>query len=92
MTAYMIVEASIRDEDSRARYSSQVGPILQQFGGEIIAHGPWELLFGEPAFDNGLIVQFPDKEIALAWYNSPAYQALVDLRTAGLDCRFRLIG
>jgi uncharacterized protein (DUF1330 family) len=25
-------------------------------------------------------------------YNSPAYQALLDIRDAALDCRFRLIG
>ncbi|MGY3591359.1 uncharacterized protein (DUF1330 family) [Bradyrhizobium sp. USDA 4341] len=33
-----------------------------------------------------------DKDSALAWYNSPAYQALLDFRDAALDCRFRLIG
>jgi uncharacterized protein (DUF1330 family) len=31
-------------------------------------------------------------DTALAWYNSPTYQALLDIRNAALDCRFRLVG
>jgi uncharacterized protein (DUF1330 family) len=92
MTAYVIVEATVRDEAARDRYGSQVGPILREFGGEVLAFGPWQLLFGEPAFKNGMIVRFPDKETALAWHESPAYQALLDIRAAALDCRLRLVG
>jgi uncharacterized protein (DUF1330 family) len=47
---------------------------------------------GEPAYDNGMIITFPDKETALAWYSAPEYQALLELRDKGLDSRFRLIG
>lgn len=91
MTAYVIVEATVRDEASRDRYGAQLGPILREFGGEILVFGPWQMLFGEPAYNNGMIVRFPNKETALAWHQSPAYQALLDIRTAALDCRFRLI-
>jgi hypothetical protein len=31
MSAYVIVEASVRDKAARERYSSQVGPILRKF-------------------------------------------------------------
>jgi uncharacterized protein (DUF1330 family) len=64
----------------------------KEFGGEVLAFGPWEVLFGEGAYHNGMIVRFPDKDTALAWYNSPTYQALLDIRNAALDCRFRLVG
>jgi uncharacterized protein (DUF1330 family) len=50
------------------------------------------LLFGEAAYQNGLLIRFPDKEAALAWYNSPDYRALLDIRGVALDCRFRLLG
>jgi uncharacterized protein (DUF1330 family) len=33
MSAYVIVEASVRDKESRIRYGSQGGPLLQEFGG-----------------------------------------------------------
>jgi uncharacterized protein (DUF1330 family) len=39
-----------------------------------------------------MIVRFPDKDTALAWYNSPADQAVLDIRDAALDCRFRFVG
>jgi uncharacterized protein (DUF1330 family) len=35
VSAYVIVEASVLDEESRDRYGSQVGPILRKFGGEV---------------------------------------------------------
>jgi uncharacterized protein (DUF1330 family) len=50
------------------------------------------MILGERAYQNGMIVRFPDKDTALSWYNSPAYQALLDIRNAALDCRFRLVG
>jgi len=91
MSAYVIVEATVLDEESRCRYGSQVEPILREFSGEVIAFGPWQVLFGEPAFDNGMIIRFPDNQTALAWYKSPAYQSLLEIRAAALDCRFRLV-
>ena len=91
MSAYVIVEATVLDAESRNRYASQVEPLFREFGAEVIAFGPWQVLSGEPAFDNGMIIRFPDNETALAWYQSPAYQSLLEIRGAALDCRFRLV-
>lgn len=92
MSAYLVIEGIVRDRETLDRYASQAIPLIRQFGGEVVAFGPWGLLAGEPAYDNGMIVRFPDKDTVLAWYNSPAYQALLDIRDAGLDCRFRVVG
>jgi uncharacterized protein (DUF1330 family) len=92
MTAYLVIEGTPRDKEALGHYGSQAIPLIKQFGGEVLAFGPWELIFGEGAYHNGMIVRFPDKDTALAWYNSPAYQALLDIRNAALDCRFRLVG
>lgn len=40
MSAYLIIEASVRDKAARERYSSQAGPILRKFYGEVLAVGP----------------------------------------------------
>lgn len=50
------------------------------------------VLAGEPGRDMGMVIRFEDKDAALAWYNSPDYQALQDIRDVALDCRFRLVG
>ena len=92
MSAYIVVEGTPRDKEALGRYGSQAIQLIKEFGGEVLAFGPWELIFGEGAYHNGMIVHFPDRETALAWYNSPAYQGLLDLRNTALDCRFRLVG
>jgi uncharacterized protein (DUF1330 family) len=48
MSAYVIVEATVLDEESRNRYASQVEPLFREFGAEVIAFGPWQVLSGEP--------------------------------------------
>src|ERR1700692_3552238 len=52
MSAYVVGEASVRDLEFRDRYAPQVGPILQEFGGEVVSFGPWQISLGEPAFNN----------------------------------------
>ena len=91
MSAYVVVEASIRDGEALKTYGSKAGPIIKEFGGEVLVLGPWLLLFGEPAFSNGMIIRFADRERALAFYHSPAYQELLDIRATAFDCRFRLV-
>ena len=92
MSAYVVVELTVKDQDARSRYANAAGPVLKEFGGEFIGSGPWETLAGEAAFTSGAIIRFADRETALAWYNSPGYQATLADRAIALDCRFRLIG
>ncbi len=92
MSAYVVVELTVKNTAAKDRYSSAAGPVLKQFGGEFIAGGPWDVLTGEPAFTNGVIIRFADRDTAIAWYNSPEYQATFGDRATGIDCRFRLIG
>jgi len=92
MTTYVIVEATVRDKEALGRYGPQAIASIRQSGGEVLAFGPWELIFGEGAYHNGMIVRFADKDTALSWYNSPTYQALLDIRNVALDCRIRLVG
>ena len=69
MTAYMISELTLRDQEALGRYREEVGPVLKQFGGELLAVSPWHVFHGEPAYEIGTIISFPDKTSALAWYN-----------------------
>ena len=69
MTAYLIVESTLRDAEALDRYRKEVGPALKQIGGELLAVSPWHVFHGEPAYEIGTIISFPDKTSALAWYN-----------------------
>jgi hypothetical protein len=50
MSAYIVIEGVVRDKEALARYGSQATPLIKQFGGEILAFGPWEVIYGEAAY------------------------------------------
>jgi uncharacterized protein (DUF1330 family) len=37
------------------------------------------------------VIEFPDKESAINWYNSAAYQAIIPLREQGMHSQFHLV-
>jgi uncharacterized protein (DUF1330 family) len=92
MSAYVIVEFTVRDPDVyREKYAGNAGKTAKEYGAEILANSKWEILDGAPMFSSGVIVQFPDNETALSWYNSPEYQQLIDVRGIAMDVRFSLL-
>jgi uncharacterized protein (DUF1330 family) len=62
-------------------YLQRIDATLKPFGGLFIIHGgPVDRLEGHWSGDL-IVIQFPDRDAAHAWYASPAYQAIVRLRT-----------
>jgi uncharacterized protein (DUF1330 family) len=63
------------------RYLEEIDATLRPFGGRFVVHdGEVELLEGEwPG--HLVVIEFPDRARARAWYRSPAYQSIVRLRT-----------
>ena len=62
-------------------YLQRIDATLAPFGGRFIVHGAEvEILEGSwPGFL--IVIEFPDRDRASAWYNSAAYQEIVTLRT-----------
>ncbi len=94
MAAYMIVTANISDRDRFINgYGKSAGALVSKFGGRYILMGPGaELLEG--SFGNGasmVISQWPDKETAKRFWNSPEYQEVKKLREGIADCQVLLI-
>jgi uncharacterized protein (DUF1330 family) len=62
-------------------YLHRIDATLAPFDGRFLVHGG-ELDLIEGAWPGHLIViEFPDRERARAWYASPAYRAIIALRT-----------
>jgi uncharacterized protein (DUF1330 family) len=62
-------------------YLRRIDETLVPFGGRFIVHGG-RIEPLEGAWTGHLIaIEFPDLDAARAWYRSPAYQAIVRLRT-----------
>ena len=92
MSAYVIVEFTVKDSDVyREKYSDFAGKTAKEHGGETLANSNWEVLHGGGSLTSGALMRFPDHEAAVKWYNSPAYQELIDTRSVAMDARFSLL-
>ncbi len=92
MAALVIVDLTPTDKEKLGLYGSLSGGTLVPFGGEFLAKGPIESLHGGSEFQTKVVIQFPDRESAINWYNSDAYQEIIPVRNEGMDSQFHLIG
>ena len=61
-------------------YLERVEATVAPFGGRWLAQGPADALEG--AWPGGVVLmEFPDRESAMGWYTSTAYEAIRPLRT-----------
>lgn len=93
MTVYLIAEVRVTDDAWIPAYAARVHDIVAQYNGRYLSRsGNIETLEGEPT-DVTLIalVQFPTREDALGFVNSPEYAPFASARKAGSVNHFRLI-
>jgi uncharacterized protein (DUF1330 family) len=66
-------------------YLNRIDATLAPFGGQFLVHGdPVEVMEGDwPGFL--IVIEFPDRARARAWYASAAYRAILPLRTRNSD-------
>jgi uncharacterized protein (DUF1330 family) len=94
MTAYMIVTAQISDRDRFINgYGKAAGGLVEKFGGRYVLRGPGaELLEGN--FGDGaamVISEWPDKESARRFWDSPEYAEAKKLREGIAECQVVII-
>jgi uncharacterized protein (DUF1330 family) len=94
MPAYMIVTAKIVDRGAFiAGYGAAAGALVEKFGGRYVLRGPGAQLL-EGQFGDGasmVISEWPSKEAALAFWNSPEYAEAKQLRAGAAECQILLI-
>jgi uncharacterized protein (DUF1330 family) len=61
-------------------YLEQIDATLASFGGRFVIHGGDVELLEGAWLGHVVMIEFPDRTSARAWYRSPAYQAIVQLR------------
>jgi uncharacterized protein (DUF1330 family) len=82
LPAYAI--AHLRDVDVNAEivdYIRLIDETLEPFGGRFLIHGVTPEVMEGPWEGDLVVIAFPDRGAAHAWYASPAYQAILPLRT-----------
>jgi len=78
--AYWIARVDIHNMDGYKQYMTENGPAFHKFGAKFIVRaGAYESKEGTARARN-IVIEFKDYETAVACYNSPEYQRLVEMR------------
>lgn len=81
MKAFVVAAETINDEVTFSEYRRAVPATLESFGGKFIARGGrLKRLEGDWPNPRLVIIEFPSREAAEAWYSSPEYQKIIGLR------------
>lgn len=80
--AYLIGQITVTNPEGYARYKAKVPAIIQQYGGRYVVRGGTATqLEGESPETRHVVLEFPSRAVAEAWYHSPEYQAILADRT-----------
>lgn len=92
--AYAIAQVTINDLDGYQEYATAPHlDIFGKFGGTIAAVDQGaEVIEGNWPFNLVVLVEFPSKEQARAWYNSDEYQAIVGIRHTNATSTVAIFG
>jgi uncharacterized protein (DUF1330 family) len=80
--AYLIAETDVTDRAAFQKYAEKVPETLAPFRGSfhyVVRGGKTQALEGQPP-KSIVVLAFDSTEKALAWYNSPAYEAIKPIR------------
>ena len=86
MAAYVVSRVLIRDPEAMRRYMEEAPATVVACGGRYLVRGnDVKALEGTWDHERMVVVEFPDKEAALAWYEGEQYRPLRDLRQRSAD-------
>jgi uncharacterized protein (DUF1330 family) len=92
MTAYAMAHVhSVEFGPDIVEYLERIDATLDPFGGRFLVHGgtvePLEGSFAGQL----ILIEFPDEAAVRAWYDSPAYQEILPLRTRHMKADAMLV-
>ena len=92
MPAYIISRVKIRDLDAMSAYMAKAPDTVKAHGGTyLVRSNDFSTLEGETDYDRVVVLEFPDKEKAMAWYNSDDYAPLREQRWASADAQIIVV-
>lgn len=79
--AYVIGHITVIDPEKWAEYRGRVPATLAPWGAELMLRGKRvAILAGGHAYEDVVVIRFPDQAAIDGWHSSAAYQALIPLR------------
>ena len=82
MTAYAVAHMrQVTMGPQIVEYLHRIDATLKPFGGRFLVHGGDVEVIENDWPGHLIIIEFPDRQQMRGWYDSPAYQAILPLRT-----------
>jgi uncharacterized protein (DUF1330 family) len=92
MPAYVIYQGDVTDPEQYEKYKQLSGPAIHAAGGRLIVRGgEFEVLEGDGPPSRTVVIEFPDRKAAVAWYHSDQYAAARKLRDGAAEARLYAI-
>ena len=92
MPAYVIAEIEVTNPEGYKGYTAVVGESIRQYGGRFLVRGgPVQSLEGDWPERRRVILEFPSKEAAQKWWDSPEYVKPKEMRRANSKGRLLLL-
>ena len=92
MVAYWIAALSAEDMAPLKDYAAQARIAVDKYGGRSLSRpGRFQLLEGAFLGDKVAVIEFDTMDQAVACYNSPEYQAAIELRKGKTDAVFFVV-
>lgn len=93
MSAFVLVEVNIQDPLVYEEYKKLTPGSVEAYGGKFVIRGnPVQVMEGSWDFDRMVLLEFPNKERALEWYNSEEYQKAKKIREKASSANFFIVG
>jgi uncharacterized protein (DUF1330 family) len=92
MSAYVVVQITVRDPARYEEYKVMAPASIAQYGGRyLVRGGKTETLEGTWLPTRFVILEFPSAERARAWWNSTEYATAKPIRQASADTEMLLV-
>ena len=92
MTVYLIAQINIHDRDKYAQYGDGFMEIFTKYEGKLLSVEEEPVtLEGNWQYTRTVLIEFPSKAAADAWYHSEEYQALAQYRFASSEANIVMV-
>lgn len=91
MAAYFICTMIVDDPETYRKYTALTPATVARYGGKFLTRGDDVLTVEGPAFNERMVIlEFPDRATALAWYEDADYKSAAAFRRASSSGRMIL--
>ena len=92
MPVYLIADITVHDAEQYREYVENVPALIRKHGGVYrVRGGDLQTLEGDWSPSRLIVLEFPDRDAALAFHNDPEYEPYRNLRQSISDSRLVIV-